>query len=192
MTPRDEQRQHVIEALGDHLLRTGLSQSSLRQLAGAAGVSDRMLLYYFDDKAEVLAQVLTRLAASMSEQLNVAIPEGERLSPAALTARAARIVIAPAFLPYMRLWLEVVAAAGRNEAPFAQISQAVAHGFLEWIEQRLQPIDGRCAAGQAAAILALVDGLVLVEISAGSEPARQAVGILEAFAGGQAPFNPNP
>ena len=55
MSPRDEQRERVIGALTGHLLRTGLSQSSLRQLAAAAEVSDRMLLYYFVDKAEVLA-----------------------------------------------------------------------------------------------------------------------------------------
>lgn len=182
MSPRDEQRERVIGALTGHLLRTGLSQSSLRQLAAAAEVSDRMLLYYFVDKAEVLAQVMARLAASMSERLDAAIPEDARLSAAALTARAARIVIEPDFLPYMRLWLEVVAAAGRGEPPFAQISAEVMQGFLQWIEQRLRPLDGHSASGQAAGILALVDGLVLVEIGAGHEAALRAVEVLEALA----------
>ncbi|MFY8208820.1 MAG: TetR/AcrR family transcriptional regulator, partial [Caulobacter sp.] len=49
MNVRDEQRARVIAVLADHLLATGLSQASLRQLAAAAGVSDRMLLYYFAD-----------------------------------------------------------------------------------------------------------------------------------------------
>ena len=46
MTTREEQRQLVIERLSRHLLDVGLAQASLRQLAAAAGVSDRMLLYY--------------------------------------------------------------------------------------------------------------------------------------------------
>jgi len=182
MSPRDEQRERVVEALTAHLLRTGLSQASLRQLAAAAGVSDRMLLYYFSDKAEVLAQVMARLAGSMSERLDAAIPEDARLAPAMLAAKAARIVIDPEFMPYMRLWLEVVAAAGRGEPPFAQISAEVMQGFLQWIEQRLLPIDADSAPGQAAGILALVDGLVLVEIGAGHEPALRAVEVLEALA----------
>ena len=62
---RDEQRERVVERLSGHLLATGLAQVSLRQLATAAGVSDRMLLYYFDDKAEVLSASLQRIAGQM-------------------------------------------------------------------------------------------------------------------------------
>lgn len=182
MALRDEQRERVLEALEAHLLKTGLSQSSLRQLAAAAGISDRMLLYYFADKAEVLARVMERLAGGMAQRLGAAIPEGTRLSAAALTARAARIVIDPEFLPYMRLWLEAVAAAARREEPFVEISRQVTHGFLEWIEERLAPGPAVSGGGRAAAILALVDGLVLVDIAAGHEHALRAVEALEADA----------
>jgi AcrR family transcriptional regulator len=55
MTVRAVQRQVVTERLAGHLLATGLARTSVRQMAAAAGVSDRMLLYYFKDKAEVIA-----------------------------------------------------------------------------------------------------------------------------------------
>jgi AcrR family transcriptional regulator len=45
MSTRDEQRDKVVERLAGHLLEHGLARTSLRQLAAAAGVSDRMLLY---------------------------------------------------------------------------------------------------------------------------------------------------
>ena len=182
MAIRDEQRDRVLEALEAHLLATGLSQASLRQLAAAAGVSDRMLLYYFADKADVMAQVMARLAAGMAERLGAAIPEGAGLTPWALMAQAGRFVLDQDFLPYMRLWLEVVAAAARNEAPFADISRQVTHGFLDWIAQRLDEPPGPAREGTAAMILALVDGLVLVEIGAGREHAERAVASLEALA----------
>jgi len=59
MTIREEQRRRVTERLAGRLLATGLSRTSVRQLAAAAaaaaGVSYRMLLYDFKDKAEVIA-----------------------------------------------------------------------------------------------------------------------------------------
>ncbi|MCA3750444.1 MAG: TetR family transcriptional regulator, partial [Phenylobacterium sp.] len=56
MTVRAAQRQVVTERLAGHLLASGLSRTSVRQLAAAAQVSDRMLLYYFRDKAEALGE----------------------------------------------------------------------------------------------------------------------------------------
>lgn len=182
MAIRDEQRERVLEALEAHLLATGLSQASLRQLAAAAGVSDRMLLYYFADKADVMAQVMARLAAGMAQRLSAAIPEGAGLAPWALMGQAGRFVLDQDFLPYMRLWLEVVAAAARKEAPFGDISRQVTGGFLDWIGQRLDAPPGPSRDGLAAMILALVDGLILVEVGAGREHAQRAIDSLEALA----------
>jgi len=59
MAVRAVQRQVVTERLAGHLLASGLSRTSVRQLAAAAQVSDRMLLYYFRDKAEALGGQVT-------------------------------------------------------------------------------------------------------------------------------------
>ena len=54
MTKPDSRRTEIVERLADHVLAHGLSASSLRPLAKAAGTSDRMLLYYFADKSEMM------------------------------------------------------------------------------------------------------------------------------------------
>lgn len=179
MIVRDDQRQRVIEALAAHLLRTGLSRASLRQLAAAAAVSDRMLLYYFTDKTEVLALALERVAGEMAARLAEVLPPEPRLSRAALTARAARLVVDDAFSPYMRLWIEAVAAAARGEAPFTDIAGQITAGFLAWLEVRLDPATTPDPAGSAAVILALLDGLALLEVCAGRERVLRAVEALE-------------
>ena len=76
MSIRHAQREAVIERLAGHMLEHGLAAISLRQLAAAAGVSDRMLLYYFADKAEVLSVTLTRIAKMMADALVEALLEG--------------------------------------------------------------------------------------------------------------------
>lgn len=184
MAVRDEQRQRVIGDLAGHLLRTGLSQASLRQLAAAGGVSDRMLLYYFADKTEVLALALQKVAADMAAGMGQAIPEGTRLGADAFMAATARHVVDGPFRPYMRLWIEIVAAAARGEAPFVEIAAGITGGFLDWIESRLDPAVTPDPKGAAALILATLDGLALVDICSGPDRALAAAAELERKGGG--------
>lgn len=178
MIVREEQRERVISRLADHLLATGLGQASLRQLAAAAGVSDRMLLYYFADKNEILAQTMSRIAAQLSISLVHALPDDQLLSVSALTSAAAAITSGDDVRPFMRLWIEIVAAAARNEQPFVEIARNITGGFLQWIESRLDPTTVADRAGAAAMILAFIDGLALVEICVGREHSARAANAL--------------
>ncbi|MEY4056688.1 MAG: hypothetical protein RL519_2023 [Pseudomonadota bacterium] len=169
MSIRDEQRGVVIERLAGHLLTHGLARTSLRQLAQAAGVSDRMLLYYFADKAEVLAAVMARVAGELSLRLSDAIPEVAPLKPAELVRRATDFTTGPEMRRFMRLWVEVVAAAARGEAPYPAIVAQVMGGFRMWVDARLDLPEGADREGTAAAIIAVVDGLALVDICSDDE-----------------------
>ena len=74
MTVRAAQRQVVTERLAGHLLASGLSRTSVRQLAAAAGVSDRMLLNYLGDKAELPKDAMTQLAGQLGDPPATALP----------------------------------------------------------------------------------------------------------------------
>ena len=180
MSIRDMQREAVIERLAGHLLEHGLARTSLRQLAQAAGVSDRMLLYYFADKAEVLAAVMARVAGELSLRLSEAIPDGAQLKPAELVRRAAIFTTGHEMRRFMRLWVEAVAAAAREEAPFPKIVTDVMLGFRLWVDARLDLVEGADRASTAAAIIAIIDGLALVDICGDDAIAP---GIVEALAG---------
>lgn len=164
MAPRDEQRERVLARLADHLLATGLARSSLRELARAAGVSDRMLLYYFADKAEVLAAACERVASGVAGRLGEAFPAGTRLPMAGLLRGAAALTTDPAMRPFMRLWVEIVAAAARGEAPFPAIARQVLDSFLAWVDAHLDPQGDPDPAALAALVVATIDGLALVDI----------------------------
>lgn len=167
MADREKQRHQAVGRLASHLLRTGLSATSLRQLAAAAGVSDRMLLYYFADKADALSAAMGKIAGDLGARLDSAIPPDAALGPAAFIARATALTTGREVKPYMSLWIEVVAAAARREPPFVEIAQAIAAGFLEWIETRLEDGPKRTRRATAAMILAMIDGLALLEVCAG-------------------------
>jgi len=164
MPPRNQHRERIATRLADHLLATGLSQASLRDLAKAGGVSDRMLLYYFADKAEVLAEACVQVAARITAVLEAAFPADTRISAGELMREAARLTTGNQMRPFMRLWVEIVAASARGEAPFDAIAQALLDGFLTWVGAHLSVEPGDDAEAQAALVVATVDGLALIDI----------------------------
>lgn len=127
----DERRDALIDKLADHVLAEGLSASSLRPLAKAADTSDRMLLYYFKDKAEVMAAVLERIAARLVTMLD------QHRAPTPLPMEALRrsllsIVFDDALWPYMRIWLEVASLSARGDPLYRDIGAQIGRGFLAW------------------------------------------------------------
>lgn len=174
MSIRETQRDLVVARLTAYVLEQGLARTSLRQLAAAAGVSDRMLLYYFADKTEILETVLTRIATTLGDALAQALPEGACYTPAEMLQRAAAITTQPDMRHFMRFWVEVVSAAAKGEAPFATIAPQIMQGWQVWVESRLIVPEGADRAGLALAIIAMVDGLALVDICAGPDAAAAA------------------
>lgn len=170
MANRQDQREKVIQMLADHLLANGLAETSLRQLAAACGISDRMLLYYFTDKTEIMTMVLARVAEQFSSALDAALPP-ERLAPHALLLQASALVRTPAMRPTMRLWLDMVAAAARQDPPFPAIATAILHQLMAWIEARLEGPPGQARHQRAAFLLALIDGIAIFDMTGGSTEA---------------------
>jgi len=153
----------VLESLADHLLREGLSGASLRPLAAAAGTSDRMLLYYFADKDELLAATLRQVAARLTRLLDGA---GTGIAPSPLSTLIGEVWAAmrtPALQPYVRLWLELAAGAARGQEPHRAVAGQITDAFLSWAADRLLVEDEADRAPQAALLLATVDGFALLE-----------------------------
>jgi AcrR family transcriptional regulator len=184
VSTRDDQRERVTALLAEHLLATGLGQTSLRQLAKAADVSDRMLLYYFTDKADVLGAAMARVAAQMSGGLAAALPEGTALPPGELVVLAARLTSGEEMRAFMRLWVEVIAAAARGEEPFVGIAGQVVAGFRAWLAPRLDVPPGTDREALAGAIIALIDGLALVDICSSEAQSRAMRDALPGLFGG--------
>lgn len=164
----------------------GLSNTSLRQLADAAGVSDRMLLYYFKNKSEILTEVLMHISAELAKHLDAAIPETEKLSPSKLLEIGAKLTSSPELQPYMHVSIEIAAAAGRGEEPYASVAKQMINGFLSWTEARLNTEDEVKRKVQAAMILAVVDGLSILSLGIGTSETRKVLDEVVTVIGTQA------
>lgn len=178
MVSREEGRQRVALSLSRHLLETGLSQTSLRQLAKASGVSDRMLLYYYTDKAAALSAAMANVAAGLTARMETAMPLGTVMPARAFAAAVAHFTISAESAPVMRLWIEVVAAAARGEAPFPQLAGTIAAGFIDWAEARLDPAELTDPRAMAVSIIALIDGLAVIGVCADEDLVARAAASL--------------
>ncbi len=156
----DAKRSAILDRLADHVLAHGLAASSLRPLAAAAATSDRMLLYYFRDKADLMAAVLTRVADRSAVALAAAASPEPR-PRAAVTAELFGLMTGADMWPYVRLWLEVAALAAKGDALCARIGEAIGRGYLAWGRDRLAAPEAERDT-EAARLLVAVEGMVFL------------------------------
>ena len=155
-------RQEILDRLADHVLAHGLEASSLRPLAAAAGTSDRMLLYYFADKAAQLAAVLEHATQRLADALARSAPAAPQPYNELLNT-IWKIVGGKALRPYMRLWLDIAARAARDEPPYKAVGGQIAQSFLGWIGSLLAVGNAQLRGVQAARLLLHIEGLLVLE-----------------------------
>jgi AcrR family transcriptional regulator len=158
----DAKRNQILEQLADQVLATGLNATSLRPLAAAVGTSDRMLLYYFPDKAALITAILGCIVERLQAMLNERVPPGRRVDAPEMVRTLWRLLREPQLRPYMQIWLELAGYASRGEEPHRTIGAAIAGGFLDWIGARLDAPE-RETREQATTILTQIEGMLLLD-----------------------------
>ena len=159
---RTGRRASLTDDIASIVLTDGLSELGLRGLAARLSTSGRMLLYYFGTKDALVIAVLTRISERMGV-IQAAETGGALLAPGAFLARVLELARQPQIVPFMRVWTEVVARGARGEAPYNAFAARTVGEWIAWIDSRLLPAARR--PGQAAAILAIVDGITLLEMA---------------------------
>ncbi len=155
------QRQQMLEKLADHLLAAGLQGTSLRPLAAAVGTSDRMLLYYFRDKNELMSSTLTLIAARLLQLLDKT--RTKAMPFATLLPHLMRMMNAAPMRPYVKLWLELAALAGRDQEPYRSTARQILEAFINWTAAALAVERERDRRPLAALLLATIEGFVMLD-----------------------------
>jgi len=177
---RQDKRAQVIDQLAVHFLNTGLSDTGLRRLAEVAGTSDRMLLYYFANKDELVAAVLAHIAGGQAAALTQLFHTA-RSAPDKVLETLWVAAKNQAFKPHLRLWLDLAAHANRGDPLFLSISQQISAGWIAWLANLLAVPDADKNA-IAALILAAVDGQLVLfpgEIARGGLAIEQLINLLK-------------
>jgi AcrR family transcriptional regulator len=152
-------RQDIIAAVAMHLLRDGFRNSGLRALAASVGISDRMVMYYFETKEELIEEALSFLAQGFSSGLDQLLPQ-KKASGAKIVEVLASSSLADESAPMLKLWFEIVGLAVRGDQPYRKISNLFLNEWIEWIESKLDQKQRH----RAASLLAQIEGEVLIKL----------------------------
>jgi AcrR family transcriptional regulator len=170
------QREAFLAGTVAHMLGHGVATLSLRPLAAELGTSDRMLLYYFGTREQLLVAALDEVGRQLRSGLVEAMP-AVRVPPAQLVRQAWAALQAPEAEPHLRLYVEVSGLTARGREPFGTAARAVARAWLEWVAERLDVAPEQREAA-AAGVLGVLDGLLLLRFVVDRDHAHAAAGWL--------------
>lgn len=171
MGPKHDQ-DRILAAAVDLAFADGLSRVSFGRVAKRLGISDRTVVYYFPTKDALVGAVLLAVGLRLQQTLALALAE-----PAAdhrALARACWPVVAhPDADGVFALFFEANGLAAAGHEPYASIVPQLVQAWLAWAAEHLQGASGQRRA-EAAAALALIDGLLLLRQLAGPDVAEMA------------------
>jgi AcrR family transcriptional regulator len=186
-TDHDERRTHLVKALLRVAGRHGLHAVTMRNVAAEAGVSLRIVQYYFGTKEELLHAALRHLGASVADRvgpsLTAAGPDGSdrdtieawllAMLPLDEASRDSWIV----FAEYHALALTDPALAAIRYTDMSSALEEALAGLVAAAQKAGTVARGRDPRTEAAILLATTTGLG-DSIMAGMREATQAVTIL--------------
>jgi AcrR family transcriptional regulator len=183
VSKKKNKRAEIVTLLAAHFLQTGLSDSGLRRLAEVAGTSDRMLLYYFENKDELVATVLRLIADGLTDALNELFGQLPK-SPDHVLRTLWAAAKSDIFKPHLRLWLDLSTRAGRGDAMLLSLALQISAGWIEWMASLLAVPEAEKKA-TASLILAAVDGQLVLfpaEIACGDAAIQVLLSLFESKA----------
>jgi AcrR family transcriptional regulator len=154
----------------------GISQLTYGRLAKRLGVSDRIIVYYFPTKDDLITAVLetmgARLRGVLDRAFTTAAPDHVELA-----RRAWPLLARPESDPIFRMYFEAVGLAAAGTTPYSTLAPHLLEGWTQWVCAYLDGPPRRRRA-EAEAAVAVLDGLLLLRQIAGPAAANRAASTL--------------
>lgn len=164
-------RASFLEEAGRLVVEEGLSRLTFGRLAARLGVPDRVVVYYFPTKSDLISETMHSLGIGLQALIEEAFGTTRR-SPEDVIADAVRVLTAPKSDRIVGVFLEVVGHAASGREPYPEIAAGVVTAWVEWLKPLLADVEDPHAA--ALAVVARVDGLIIVHHLLGPDAARAA------------------
>ncbi|MEV6171859.1 TetR/AcrR family transcriptional regulator [Streptomyces sp. NPDC051954] len=181
----ETERTRLLRLSADHILAHGVAGLSLRGIGKAVGSNNRMLLYYFGSKEELIAAALTEAGGRFPLLERIFELLDDRDQPLRTRLEAAwELLSADENLPFHRVFFEVLGLAGYQRERFDAFLDAVATNWRGRVATalRAEGVPAEQADDLARELVSLWRGLQLDLLTAGDRMATLRVNAAAAAA----------
>lgn len=163
----------MLEAAVTVALDAGIAGLTFRAVAGRLGIPDRTVVYYFPDKETLVVSVVQVLATRLQGTLEQAFGSEPR-TRVELMRQAWPLLATPGADPIFALFFEMIGLAAAGQELYVRLVRAQVDGWITWLAQRCEGADEATRIREAAAVVAQIDGLILLRQVHGPQMAEQA------------------
>ena len=164
-------RDDILDTAIDAVFESGVHQLTFGKLATRLGIADRTVVYYFPTKEQLITDVLEALALRMMTVIAKAFGD-EPLDPDELARRAWLAFTNAEADRVFRVFFEVVGLAAARLSPYSAIAPVLIDGWTDWLEPHVKTQGD--ARAETMALMAKLDGLLLLRHTVGRKPADAA------------------
>jgi AcrR family transcriptional regulator len=175
-------RNELLAVAMDIALTEGVSAVNFGRVAKKLGISDRMVVYYFPNKTDLINTVVFEIGLQLQTMLESAFGP-EPLEPLELMRRAWPVLSTDAVTPMFDGFFEIIGLASVGKSPYNDLAPLLLNGWIEWLVPRVKSTDPVQQRAIAASVVAQLDGLLMVRRISGAN-----VALLAAQAMGIAPY----
>lgn len=132
------ERDRLLDRVVDHCLEFGVADLTLRSVARSTGSNNRMLLYYFESKEQMIAAALRRAGERFPLIVGALVPLDDTNQPLEFRLNACwSSLSAPENLPFIHLFFEVFGLASREAGRFDTFLQRVGRDWAHAVSLAL-------------------------------------------------------
>lgn len=171
MGPRHT-KDEILEGALAAVLDDGLSQLTFGRLAKRLGISDRVIVYYFPTKNDLISEVLVAVGARLQETLVEAFSDSAS-DHIDLVAAAWPALTTPHADAVFALYFEAAGLAAAGREPYRTLVPTLVEFWITWSAGFITgPPDHRRTEAETG--IAVIDGLLLLRQLAGPDVAERA------------------
>jgi AcrR family transcriptional regulator len=170
-------RTELVDAAVTAAVEDGLSQLTFGRLAKRLGISDRMIVYYFPSKDDLITEVVLALGVELQALLAVAFGD-DRLPVEQLAMRAWPVLTTRAADRIFGVFFELTGLAAAGIEPFASMAPAALDSWVDWVATYVAGSNKDVRYRRAVGLVAQLDGLLLIRQLCGDRLANVAAGQL--------------
>lgn len=166
-------RDEIVAAATAVALEGGMAGLTFRRVGERLGISDRMVVYYLPTKGDLVGAAAGALGVELMGLLDRAFGS-DRQDPEALLRAAWPVLTTPSADRVFAVFFEMLGLASAGQEPYAQLAPALVTAWADWLADRTTGATAAARRSAALAVMARIDGLLLLRNTMGADAADDA------------------